>query len=304
MTKLKNILYSGFQKVTRRLWGTGIGKIPGLYALHGWLFRILQPSERVIEVQGSKMYVNPDKLPASYQKTFQSYMVSGVWEELTTDIFKKVVKAGDIIVDMGANIGYFTLLAARLTGKDGKVYAFEPEPHNFALLSRNIELNGYDNVVAMQKAVSDKNGKIKLFVNKNDTGAHSLYQPENAGESIEIEAVTMDDFFKDKNRHVDVIKMDIEGAELDAFAGLQQIIRENTGLKMFVEFHLPALDRNGISPAEFFSRIQEDYRFTILAIADYAKNKQYVKVNNAEELINLSKNSQTINLFLEKAQSG
>ena len=300
LPKLKSTLFATFQKTCKLLWGTGIGKVPGVFAIHEALFKLLRTDNDITEVQGSKMCVNPEGLPKSYIKTFQSYILSSSWEELTTEMFKKVLKEGDVVVDLGANIGYFTLLAARLVGKKGKVYAFEPESINYSLLLKNIELNGYDNVVAVQKAVSDVNGKARFFLDKNDTGAHTLYQPSDRGDYIEVKSVTMDEFFKDKKYPINVIKMDVEGAEMAAFSGMGRIIRENKNLKMFVEFYFPGIRNSGNSPEEFARRLLEDYHFAILAIGEYTKDKKYLKINSVDELLNLCRGERTANLFLER----
>jgi len=206
------------------------------------------------------------------------------------------------VVDLGANLGYYTLLAARLVGPRGKVYAFEPEPINYGLLLKNIELNGYDNVVAMQKAASNVTGKARLFLDDKDTGAHTIYQPDNTREFIEVESVTLDEFFRDKKHPVNVIKMDIEGAEMAAFSGMDKLIKENENLKIFVEFYLPGITRSGGSAQEFICRLWEDYRFSILAIGEYTKDKKYLKINDVDELLNLCKGEKTANLFLERRE--
>jgi hypothetical protein len=121
MPGLRSILLQIFQKVTKLLWGTGAGKIPGVYAVYALLFRFLWPDKSTKEIQGSKMSVDPEGLPKSYLKTFQSYILSSSWEELTTEMFKKMVNKGDIVVGLGTNLGYYTLLAARLVGREGKV---------------------------------------------------------------------------------------------------------------------------------------------------------------------------------------
>lgn len=300
LSELKPVLFAGFQKVAKLLWGTGMGKIPGVYAVHSFLFQLLWPDKNIIEVQGSKMYINPDRLPKSFRKTFQSYIISSGWEELTTEMFKKVVKEGDVVVDLGANLGYYTLLAARLVGQKGKVYAFEPEPINYSLLLKNIELNGYDNVVTMQKAISNVVGTVRLFLDNKNTGAHTIYQPSDRREFIEVESVTLDEFFKDKKHQVNVIKMDIEGAEMAAFSGMDRVIRENENLEMFIEFYFPGIRRAGNSPEEFIRRLLEDYHFSILAIGDYTKDKQYLKIDKVDELMNFCKGEKTANLFLER----
>ena len=300
LSKSKSILFSVFQKSIKLLWGKGIGQIPGVYAIHSFLFQILLPNKKTIEVEGSKMYMNPDKLPQSYIKTFQSYILFRNWEELTTEAFKKAVIEGNIVLDIGANIGFFTLLAARLVGKKGKVYAFEPEPINYNLLTKNIELNGYNNIIPLQKAVSNVNGMVTLFLDNKDTGAHTIRQCQDNKEFVEVESVTLDEFFKNEKHPIDVIKMDIEGAEMAAFLGMERIIRENDNLKIFVEFYPTAIREMGDSPDEFVHKLLEDYRFSILVIDDYTKNKKYLRINNVDELMNFVKGKLTVNLFLER----
>jgi len=302
LSKLKSILFSALEKVCKLLWGKGIGRIPGSLAIYSSLSRLLWSSRTVVEVQGSKMYVDPKGLPRSYIKTFQAYIISGGPEKLTTEMFRNVVKEGDVVLDLGANLGYYTLLAARLVGQKGKVYAFEPEPVNYNLLLKNIELNGYDNIVAVQKAVSNVAGKVRLFLDEKDTGAHTIYQPGDKTEIIEVESVTLDEFFKDKKHPINVIKMDIEGAEMAALSEMDRIIRENENLKILVEFNFSGIRRAGNSPEEFTRRLLEDYCFSILAIGEYTKDKKYLEINKADELMNLCKGGRTANLFLERRQ--
>lgn len=305
-SKLKSVLFSAFKKAYKLLGGTGVKKVPGVLAAKSFLFQLLWPNRSsIVEIQGSKMYVNPEGLPKGFRNTFQAYIVRNGWEELTTEMFKKVVKKGDIVVDLGANIGYFSLLAARLVGSEGKVYAFEPEPRNYSLLLKNMELNGYDNIVPVPKAVSNVSGTIRFFLHSKDTGAHTIYQPLHGErefkESIEVQAVALDEFFKDKECPINVIKMDIEGAETAALLGMDRIISENENLKMFIEFHPPGIKRSGDSLLGFARRLLEGYHFSVMAIGDYARGKKYLKINTVDELMNFCRGGRTVNLFVEKS---
>ena len=174
LQQLKSILFSSLDQGRRSLSGLGMGKIPGINQVYNYLFEFLWPENNVLEVQGSKMYLNiHDK---SHGKTFRYYAMNRVHEEFTTILFKHFIKEGDIVVDCGTNIGYFTLLAAKLTGMKGKVYSFEPEPKNYNFLLKNIDLNGYNNVFPANKAVSDKTGTVKLYICPYDTGHHTINQ--------------------------------------------------------------------------------------------------------------------------------
>ncbi|MFC1904404.1 FkbM family methyltransferase [Chloroflexota bacterium] len=185
-------------------------------------------------------------------------LVLGSYERGTTRLFKETIQEGMTVIDIGANIGYFTLIAARLVGGEGRVFAFEPEPHNFDLLVKNLELNEYSNVIPVSKAVSNRNGSARLYLDKNNWGAHSLSEecPTHfSGVSVEVEIQTLDDFLKDYGGKVDFIKIDAQGAEPAIIQGMTNVIKHNKDLKMVVEFWPEGLRHFGSSPEEFLDRL-------------------------------------------------
>jgi len=117
---------------------------------YGFLYSIIMPPNEIVlgEFEGLKMYFYTND---KHGMTAQLFM-GGHYEKYETNLFKRVVSEGMTVVDLGANIGYYTLLAAKLVGRKGKVFAFEPGPDNFSLLLKNIEANGYDNVIPVQKS--------------------------------------------------------------------------------------------------------------------------------------------------------
>jgi FkbM family methyltransferase len=193
------------------------------------------------------MYIDPDE-KASNTASF----LWGQYEPATTAVFMEVVTGGDVVVDVGAHWGYFTLLAASLCGTHGRVFAFEPHPRNLALLEKNVEANGLTNVVVVPKAISNRAGTAKLFQSRSTTG-HSidsvvLLQLEgtpgggSAKESIAVDTVALDDFFAQGSVGPRLIKMDIEGAEPLALAGMQCLIERNPSLVLITEFNPFYLD--------------------------------------------------------------
>lgn len=320
LRKFKSILLSGLTRTYNFLLGTGIGKIPGMLRVYDRLFPLFWTEETILDVQGSKMYLNVRDKDPSMRKTFRAYALNRIHEESTTELFKKVVKDGDVVVDLGANIGYFTLLAAKLVGRNGKVYSFEPEPINFSFLKKNIELNDYKQVVANQKAIAEGSGTVKLYICHYDTGHHTInqyggikaYRPdftEDKKEFVEIEKVALDDFLKDKKQPVDVIKMDVEGAEMLALSGMDRILRESKNLKMFIEFFPLLIKEMGGSPEDFARKLLEDHHFSMFVIGedysmhDYVTDKGYLRIDSVDELMNLCKGeADHVNLFLKKGE--
>src|SRR5204863_10011104 len=115
--------------------------IPGVKPLYNAVYRAIQPHGAVLaDVQGSKMYIDPEEAIQH-----REMLLRGVVDKGQTELFKSLIKPGMVIVDIGANIGYYTCLAARMLNGTGHVYAFEPDAKNFDFLSRNIKVNEFKN---------------------------------------------------------------------------------------------------------------------------------------------------------------
>jgi len=138
-----------------------------------------------------------DRTSAGFALT--ANLLADRYEEGTTLLFKRTLQPGWVVADVGAHVGYYTLLAAQIVGSEGRVFSFEPDPTNFSLLRRNIELNRLRNVVAVPKAVADRDMRLKLFQDPQGNDRHSICLSSYAckhGTSIEVEAITLDEFFE------------------------------------------------------------------------------------------------------------
>ncbi|MDP2948069.1 MAG: FkbM family methyltransferase [Chloroflexota bacterium] len=174
-------------------------------------------------------------------------------------VFLGSIASGMGVVDIGANMGYYTLLAAKQVGQSGMVYAFEPKPRNFALLLRNIEENGFTNIEPVQQAVSSRSGPLPLLIGQGGSGTHSLFSNrETSEQSIPVQATTLDDFFEQRLwPRIDVIIMDIQGAEMEALEGMTRLLQKLDSLTLIVEFAPFALEAASVTPMAFLERLQQ-----------------------------------------------
>ncbi len=180
--------------------------------------------------------------------------INGVYEEFETSIVKKEVNRGDVVIDIGANIGYYTLIFAKLVGEKGKVFAFEPDPTNFQLLKKNVEINGFHNVILEQKALSDNSGKMMLSLNDKNTAGHYLnFENQDTTNSVEVDILSLDEYFLNKNIDINFIKMDVEGAESNVIKGMPNILKNSKDLKMIVEYNPTAIHHLGLNPENYLN---------------------------------------------------
>jgi FkbM family methyltransferase len=147
----------------------------------------------------------------------------GTFEISETRLFQSVLRPGMTFIDVGANIGYYTLLGGRMVGPSGAVHAFEPNPAVRERLSANVALNGLTNVDVEGRAMTRTSGTVRFYVSaiEHNSGISSIV-PNNGLEDVgrEVPCVSLDDFAASLGgRRVDVLKMDIEGAELDVIEG-------------------------------------------------------------------------------------
>ena len=278
-------------KITRVVLRTRLGQIPiGNVPLIDWLRQTLYPVFWKI--------VAPDPATPVRVKNHKIWGVSsqrgigpGIgllmdsYEETSSEIFQTFLQPGMVAVDVGAHIGYYTLLAARRVGPTGKVYAFEPEPNNYAWLQKNVGMNGYRNVVTVPKAIADRTGPIRLYFG-NTTGTHSICpRIEDKKESTLIEAITLDEFLEAEGwPYIEVIKMDIEGAEALAFASMHRLMKRQDTLKVIFEFNPFRLEANGINPLKFLYRLQ-GIGFTIHAISEVVARPKVLNSDNIKSFV-------------------
>ncbi len=183
--------------------------------------------------------------------------VFGDFEVFETEFFKKILKPGDHVIDLGANIGYYTLMFARAVGPSGHVYAFEPEPENFRILSHNIRENGYENVSLYNMAASDHAGETALYLSKTNAGDHRILSPGGSRKKIMVRTGIPDQVLGPAAASaVSVIKMDIQGSEPAAFKGMEKICSKND-LCMVTEFSPMHLAGAGFVPGNFLDVLSE-----------------------------------------------
>ena len=190
----------------------------------------------------------------------------------------------------------YTLICAGIVGDSGKVYAFEPDPVNYSLLCKNIEENGYNNVVAINKAVSNENGILNLYLSDENTADHRIYDLDDERESIEVESVTLDSFFGGYDGKIDFIKIDIEGSEPRALAGMKELIKTQDKLSIISEFWPSSIIKSGWDPEEYLDfLIDEGFEIT------ESKNYDSGRSSSKEEIMkSLSDKGAFTNLFCKK----
>jgi FkbM family methyltransferase len=183
----------------------------------------------------------------------------GHWEQTETKFVLERIKPGDRVLDLGANIGYYTALFSRIVGETGSVLAFEPEDENFRLLTRNVTHNGLANVSVMKAVVGAASGIARLHHHTENRGAHMAFptgSPEFAGASLHPR-ISLDELLRAGIEHVDFIKMDTQGSEPLIIAGGSELVARNAKhLTMIVEF-CPEWIRHccGRDPLSFYNEL-------------------------------------------------
>lgn len=176
----------------------------------------------------------------------------------------RLLQPGMHAIDIGAHVGYHTLLLSRLVGETGRVVAIEAAPENYTLLRRNLGSNRATNVTALNVAASDQEGEALLEVDHRNLGAHHLVSERHDGETVAVTAQRIDEVAGDLDLRPDFLKMDIEGAEVAAIRGMSTILAA-PDLALLTELNRPALQRAGSSPDALLAAL-ERYGFAFFQI--------------------------------------
>lgn len=215
---------------------------------HGRLRPFLPRGHRLYRVAGGRIYLDVRESPMMLARALRAY------EPDKFDLIGRILSEDSNFLDVGANKGDFTLFAARLAPK-GRVLAFEPEAANCSWIRRSVAANGYRNVELFELALSDTDGEATLHLGRY-SGWHSLVGPEAQSQGGERQVITrrLDTVLRDAGlRDVDVVKIDVEGAELKVLDGARETLARNRRLVVLVDIH----PTRGVTPDDVFRLLQE-----------------------------------------------
>jgi FkbM family methyltransferase len=165
------------------------------------------------------------KLPARYIRYFQPD-----YESENFSFLKSACKKGSVVLDIGAHIGLFSSIAAKIIGDTGKIFAFEPTPNTLSVLRQTIRINNLEDMVEpVKQAMGRETGKTIFFISDNEAdNSNSLvsYKQDRELKGVEVEINTIDNFAATKRlSRIDFIKIDAEGAEYDVLQGAAEVFR-------------------------------------------------------------------------------
>jgi FkbM family methyltransferase len=206
----------------------------------------------VTEVDGMIVGVPADEWRMAAHHAFRGPMEPGV-----VRCFCNLIRPGGVVVDVGANVGIYTLFAARLLQGTGKLHSFEPTPRTYRILRDNVQVNGYlelEIIKLHQLAVTDKAGTAQLSIFDRDCGHNTIFQDPVASGRIEVLTTSLDETLGTQEA-VDVVKIDAEGAEPLILRGMKKVIERNPRIRILLEFAPIHLRRAGCNPSEFLDEI-------------------------------------------------
>ena len=181
-----------------------------------------------------------------------------VYENREIAMFRRVLKPGQIVVDVGANVGLYTALAGLGIGSTGRVFAFEPEPESFQYLEKTIARNQLGNAVAVRAAATNEDGEAPLFTSSSNRGDHRLYESQLSDGCTTVRTVRLDDYLGSMGvSSVDIVKIDVQGFEGHVIAGMEDTIRRSPGLFLLMEFWPAGLVAAGTDPLGLLDRLGE-----------------------------------------------
>lgn len=242
-------LVRAMRHYARPLWQIKVGGVPLWRHMGGLVYRLPWIPNHVRLPWGHTLY-----FPPGFHGRVEYYL--NQYEPALTRCIQTIVRRGMHVIDVGANIGYYTLLMAHLVGEEGGVYAFEPEPSLYQALLRNINANELKKVYTYPYVVSNYSGTTTFYT--DPLGVSSSLIPDKSLPQIPISvrSVQLDEFLS-KEQTIHFAKIDVEGAELSCLQGMQGIIQRSPDIQVALEMNLTVLEQLGMSPHEYFDRLSE-----------------------------------------------
>lgn len=211
------------------------------------------------------------KFPSRWSRYYEAE-----YEPETFRFFRENVRPGNTVLDIGGHIGLFAVVAARLAGKRGKVFSFEPTPFTRKVLQEVVDLNGCADVVEVRdEAIASCKGEITFF----DTGeaisnANSLVRTERSRREIRVPTISVDEFAAERGLQVDCLKIDVEGAELDLLRGARETFLTDRPVAR-LGLHPPFIVQHGQTLEEIWDLLAE-YKLNVVFNGEHVTREWFV----------------------------
>ena len=215
-----------------------------------WLIKKLIPEK--VNIGKASLFLNPNDPVVSGAIFFN------VYEKSEIKFIKSISFKGMKVIDIGANIGYYTTLLSQEAGDKGLILAIEPDLESFKYLSRSINSLENKNVLSFPIAASNLRQKLPLYISKDNRGDNRLYQNNQKRDHFLVDCLTIDELsFQTKIESFDLIKIDVQGYEPKVFQGMQKTIRSSKNLTILTEFWPKGIIQAGESPENFLRTLRE-----------------------------------------------
>jgi FkbM family methyltransferase len=173
------------------------------------------------------------------------------------ELLRELITPGSVFVDVGANIGWFTVIGSRLTGRNGRVFAIEPDPRNYEILTRNVTLNGCCNVRIDQVAAGASDATAWLYRSIDNQGDHRLSVVSERADRIQVRVCRLDSVLRRRTHRVDLVKIDTQGSETAVLNGMTDLLRANPRVRLILEFWPHGLEDCGSSTTELTKALSQ-----------------------------------------------
>jgi len=219
-----------------------VNRIPGAHAFYRVVTGLIYWNGRTVTISRGP----GAGLRWRHYSQYQPWMAIGLYEPHVANLIVSLLRPGDVFYDIGANAGYYTLLSALAVGPEGSVIAFDPVPQNAGTVREQIALNGLQPTCRVEEvAIAGQGGTLSFVVDSINANSHlsDWHAPSlsNDGQKIAVRAITLDEYVRSHPRP-SVIKMDIEGAELEALLGARELLSDDDAPVMLVSTHSKNLD--------------------------------------------------------------
>ena len=221
-----------------------------LREITNWIIKKLIPTK--VKLGNASLFLNPNDPVVSGAIFFNIY------EKTERKFIKSICFEGMRVLDIGANIGYYTTLLSQEAGDNGLILALEPDIESYSYLSQTINSLKNKNVLSFRLAASNLKQRLPLYISKENRGDNRLYQNNQKRDSILVDCLTIDQLStKTKIDSFDFIKIDVQGYEPKVFQGMQNTIKFSKNLTILTEFWPKGIVQAGSSPTEFLRSLRE-----------------------------------------------